>query len=50
MDILTGDFHLDDDHIIAPFNMDDDEPYEVENSGYMSNYDRYHILVSLMEP
>ncbi|MBK7637173.1 MAG: hypothetical protein IPJ13_25010 [Saprospiraceae bacterium] len=33
-----GDFHLDDDHIIAPFNMDDDEPYEVENSGYMGNY------------
>jgi 2OG-Fe(II) oxygenase superfamily len=33
-----GDFYLDDDHIIAPFNMDDDEPYEVENSGYMGNY------------
>lgn len=33
-----GDFHLDDDHIIASFDMDNDEPYEVENSGYMGNY------------
>lgn len=33
-----GSFILDDDDIIAPFIIDDDEPFEVENSGYMGNY------------
>ena len=33
-----GDFYLDDDDILAPFIIDDDKPFEVENSGYMGNY------------
>ncbi len=35
---ILGNVYLDENQIIAPFNIDDDEPFEVENSGYMGNY------------